>query len=327
MKKTLLLWILLGSFTAMAQTDTTKVEELNFDDFGNADDKVVKTYCTQKVVGLSPTKLISVGYEQQLEHTQTLNGTDTKQTVGGTRLMFNAPVISKSSLILNLGLNYWASNRDASSNPIYLRNLRTMGLNATVFKPLNNKNYLIVQASADHNANFDKITTFNGDALTYSVAALYGWKKNENQMFAIGLSRTYRGGESLIIPSVLYNRTYNANWGLEVTFPAKAHVRRNIKPSTYFMAGYEIEGNTFLLPEVGANNKDLYLRRGEVKPRIMFETKLKNFIWLSAQAGLRTNLRYEMFNDKNPVKDEAPINDLTLGSSMYFNVSLNLMSP
>ncbi|MDZ7899075.1 MAG: hypothetical protein U5N85_13760 [Arcicella sp.] len=45
-------------FLTFSQTDTTqtKTEDMNFDSFGDADDKKIKTYCTQKVNYLSPTK-------------------------------------------------------------------------------------------------------------------------------------------------------------------------------------------------------------------------------------------------------------------------------
>jgi hypothetical protein len=328
MKKVLLLALLFGQMVAQAQTDTTKVEEINFDDFGNADEKQVKTYCTQKVVGLSPSKLISVGYESHLNHTQTYVGDKTDHTIGGSRLQFNAPVISKSSMILSLGLNYWSTKRNNSNSSDYFRNLKTMGLNATMFKPLNNKNFIIAQASADHNANYSSPVEFNAKALTYSGAVMYGWKKNENTMFAVGISRTYRAGEALIIPTILYNKTYSAKWGIEATLPAKAHVRRNLKPNTYLLAGYEIEGNTFLLNKAGPVNSDLFARRGEIKPRIVLETKLKNFLWLSAQTGLRYDYRYNVHNKQNPTSDNSDfLNQVFLSNAMYFNVSLNLVSP
>ncbi|MDZ7899053.1 MAG: hypothetical protein U5N85_13650 [Arcicella sp.] len=91
------------------------------------------------------------------------------------------------------------------------------------------------------------------------------------------------------------------------------------------MLGYEIEGNTYFVGN--ANAADVYIRRGELKPRITFETKLMGFIWLSAQAGLRYNYRFDAFSTQNPVKDEMPIFTNKLGNPLYFNVSLNLVSP
>ena len=101
---------------AFAQTDTTKTntEELNFDDFGDVDNKNIRTFCTQKVNYLSPTKLISIGYESQLPfHLSSENATKSLlssthvNSFGGIRLGLNTPVISRSNFIFNLRLNFW----------------------------------------------------------------------------------------------------------------------------------------------------------------------------------------------------------------------------
>lgn len=334
---TLLPWLSYG------QTDTTKAaEEFNFEEFGDADNKVIKTYCTQKVNYLSPTKLISVGYEGQLPFHFTSVGThglpqaiSTAEThvntFGGFRLGVNTPVVSRSNFILNLGLTYW-NTRVALGNPERsanlfgnLKALNSAGINATVFKPFNNKNFLIVQANADLNGNYRSFDALDTKGLTFSGIAIYGWKKDDNLMWGLGVSRTYRAGQVLHIPVILYNRTFNQKWGVEAVLPAKAHVRRNFSPSSYLMAGYEIEGNAYYLGN--PSNTPLHLRRGELKPRIIFEQKITGFIWLSAQAGLRYNWRFNAFNSQNPTKDQKPLFENTLGNPLYFNVSINLVSP
>jgi hypothetical protein len=328
---------------SFSQTDTTKTaDDFNFEEFGDADDKVIKTFCTQKVNYLSPTKLISIGYESQLPFhlasvgthgmAQAISTTETHvNTFGGFRLGVNTPVISRSNFILNLGLTYW-NTRVALGNPERSANffgnikaLNSTGINATVFKPLNNKNFLIIQANADLNGNYRNFDELDTKGLTFSGTAIYGWKKDDNFMWGLGVSRTYRAGQVLHIPVILYNRTFNQKWGMEVILPARAHVRRNFSPSSYLMAGYEIEGNAYYLGN--PSGAPLHLRRGELKPRIMFEQKITGFIWLSAQAGLRYNWRFNAFNSQNPTKDQKPLFDNTLGNPLYFNVSINLVSP
>ncbi|MCY7358143.1 MAG: DUF6268 family outer membrane beta-barrel protein [Rudanella sp.] len=344
MKKIILMGLLaLVSLLTHAQTDTTKsaTADDNFEEFGDADDNKSRTYCTQKVSYLSPTKLISIGYEGQLPFhissigthglPQVISTAETHvNTFGGLRLAVNTPVISRSSFILNLGLTYWNTraslgNPERSTNFSSINPLNSTGINATVFKPFDNKHFLIVQASADFNGNYSSLDAINNKALTYSGTAIYGWKKNDNFMWGLGLTRTYRAGQVLHIPVVLYNRTFNQKWGVEAIVPAKVNVRRNFSPSSYLMFGYEIEGNTYFLKN--STGSDLYLRRGELKPRITFEQKLTGFIWLSVQGGLRYNWRFDAFNTQNPVKDQKPLFENTLGNPLYFNVSINLVSP
>lgn len=325
-----------------AQTDTTKVpaEELNFEEFGDADDKKIRTYCTQKVNYLSPTKLISIGYEGQLPfHLASvgpdgfIRGVRTKSEThvnafGGLRLAVNTPVISRSNFILNLGLTHW-NTRATLANPERsalfgnLGSLNSTGINATIFKPFDNEHFLIIQASADF--NYTRTDVLNPKGLTYSGTAIFGWKKNDNLMWGLGVTRTYRAGQLLHIPVIFYNRTFNQKWGVEAIFPARLHLRRNFSPTSYLMAGYEIEGNAYYLGN--PSGSDLYLRRGELKPRIMFEKKLTGFVWLSAQVGLRYNWRFDVFSTQNPVKDQKPLFENTLGNPLYFNVSINLVSP
>ena len=328
---------------SFAQTDTTKTksDEIDFDSFGDADDKKVKTFCTQKVNYLSPTKLISIGYEMQLPFhltstsvnniTKTINTTDTHvNSFGGLRVGLNTPIISKSSFILNLGLTFWntqVSVQDPERSIFFQRinSMNSTGLNLTAFKPLNDKQFLIFQVNADLSGNYGNLDGQLSKAMTYSGTAIYGWKKNDNFMWGLGVTRTYRAGQLLHIPVILYNRTFNPTWGIETTFPAKLNVRRNFSPTSYLMLGYEIEGNAFYLGQI--NNSNVFLRRGEMKPRITFETKLTGFVWLSAQAGLRYNWRFDAYDTQNPTANENRVFSNTLGNPLYFNVSLNFVSP
>ena len=135
-----------------------------------------------------------------------------------------------------------------------------------------------------------------------------------------------RAIQLLYIPVIFYNRTFNTKWGIETIFPAKLNFRRDFSPTSYLMLGYKIEGNTFYLGQINAS--DVYLRRGELKPRITFETKLTGFVWLSAQAVLRYNWRFDAYNTPNSVKlDGSSIISNTLGNLLYLNVSLNFVSP
>lgn len=339
MKKYCILWaILFLNGLAFAQTDTTKTntEEINFDDFGDADNKDIRTFCTQKVSYLSPTKLISIGYEAQLPfHLSSENAAKTSiasthvNSFGGIRLGLNTPVISRSNFILNLGFNFWntsAKLEKPENSNFYggIRALNSTGINATVFKPFDNKHFMIIQANADLNGNYRNLSDLDAKGMTYSGTAIYGWKKNDNLMWGVGVTRTYRAGQLLHIPVILLNRTFNQKWGIETILPAKFNVRRNFSPSSYLLLGYEIEGNTFFVANTG---QDVYLRRGEMKPRITFEKKLAGFVWLSAQAGWRYNWRFDGFSTQNPVKNEKPLIVNSLGNPLYFNVSINLVSP
>ncbi len=253
---------LMLSLTALAQD-----EDFNFGDFAAADDTEIKNYCNNKVLNLSPSKLISLsfdqlwGYDFDTEQGDAFVGPDfsrqskLKSNVSW-RLETNYPIISKSSLLVNAYLNYWESqynfaNRafeDDLSATLGNTALRTTNAGLIVFKPLNEKRFLIIQGEAAMNGNYDfGDISPETSKMKYSGALLYGWKFNDNTNFAVGVTRTYRGGRVLHIPIVMYNKTWNEKWGLEMLLPARGAVRRNFSTKSILMFGYELEGQSYHL--------------------------------------------------------------------------------
>ena len=104
--------------------------------------------------------------------------------------------------------------------------------------------------------------------------------------------------------------------------------------------GYELEGQSFRmyenLPGFDLRDEDLEIRRGEIRVRAVYEFSLKNFIWMSIQAGYRINYRYDvdrLVSGPDIYRafgllgspDYAQINALT--NPFYVNISVNLVSP
>jgi hypothetical protein len=209
--------------------------------------------------------------------------------------------------------------------------MTTAGINTTIFKPLNEKNFLILQASADVNGVFEKLSDVSGKALTYSWTAIYGWKTSEKNMIGTGIARTYRAGQLIHVPVLLWNKTFNDKWGMELLLPARGHIRYNFSTSNMLQFGFELEGNQFWMhPSPSSflsSTSPIYIQRGELKPRIMWDKKIAGFIWLNAQVGVRSNWRFDVMNEYNGRKDNQRYFTSNLSNPMYFNISLNLVSP
>jgi len=334
-----------------AQKDSTVVEEEDYSNYTSTESST--KYCTQKVRLLSPTKLVSAGYEWQAPYQVQFNyqepdGTPAdfsrpKQMVtyfGGMRLLANAPVISRNNFILNLGANYnetQISIEDADDNlmsPALADGLYTLGLNATAFKPFDDKHFMILSAQADWNSNkrfFPEAD--NGRVPTATLAGLFGWKKNDNYMIAIGATQTWRGGEKLYVPLLLLNKTFNDKWGLEMLLPARAHVRYNFSAQSLLLGGFEIEGNSYNLgnyyqtiPARVGSHVDAELRRSELKFRMIYERKITGFFWLSVQAGLRYNYKFNVSDERSSARGDFVLKS-TVGNTFYTGLSINLVSP
>lgn len=343
-----------------AQTDTldtgTTEEEEDYSQYENYDftDEKSKRFCTPKIFELSPAKLISVGFDYQgpfelgsdavsdgninwSEQRTKFNG------AGGMRVFANIPIVSKTNIVCQLGFNYWrvgfngeAENRTPLHRSLLYNGLTTAGLNGTVFKPLNEKSFFIAQASADLNGDyfFDNITPVK--YTRYSAAIIYGKKTSDRRMIGFGLSRTYRVGELNYIPVMLLNWTApNRKWGVEMLAPARAHWRRNFSSRKILLIGYELEGNSYrILREEEGVSRNIELRRSELRFRAVWEQSLKNFIWISVQAGYRYGYSFdldEFNNDREFFRgffgDQPYLQRNELSGTFYAGVSLNLVSP
>jgi Domain of unknown function (DUF6268) len=335
---------------AQNNTDTSAVEE-DYSKYEMAGDSATnlntKVYCSQKIIGLSPSKLISLGFDfvgANALTTDTLSqylGRDTKITSNaGLRFLANFPVISNNKMILNLGVNYLdfkykldsvAENPFASN--LAENGLRSYGINGTLFKPFNSKRFMILQLAFDHNS-INKLNEFDVKAIKTSVVGIYGVKPHDRLQWGLGLSRTYRGGGINYIPVFLYNYTFKSKkWGIEMLLPAKANVRYTLNSRNLLFAGFELEGAAYSFnldkSKYNLSFNRLQLERSEIRPRITYEFSIYQFIWLSLQAGYRLNYKFGVDDrdDMRLISDRPFIMNNTVKNAYYFNVSLNLVSP
>ena len=291
--------IVLTSTPIFAQTETESTDSYDdidwslYDDLG-FEDESIKRYANAKIEGLSPAKLISFGYDFQGPYTITAasegpaienqNGLafPEKQdfvvnSTAGIRAGFNLPVVSQTNLVWQMGANYWntsynyAEAPSASDNPLHQtlseHGLRTSGINTTVYKPLDEEQFILFQGSADMSGTYGS-SLMPAKYLKYSAAVLWGKRPTEKKQWAVGVARTYRVGELNYIPVILYNKTSaNNKWGTEALFPARVHVRRTINPRNMVFLGYELQGQSFRMYEnenlgFDIRNEDLEIRRG-----------------------------------------------------------------
>lgn len=261
------------------------------------------------------------------------------QSVQGFRFGANFPVISQTNVLINIGVNYWEShyqidneNEHPLARALERQALRTTGLTATVFKPLNETNFILFQGSANLSGDYFLPDFQPLNLARYSATLIYGWKKHDRLMYGFGLSRTYRIGEANYIPVVLYNYTFpSREWGIEAAFPARANLRRNFNSRSLAFIGYELEGQSYHMGSMEGIGgiADPELRRSELRIRATFERSLKDFIWVSAQVGLRYNWNFNLDDGDffRGFGDDEYALENSLENALYFNISINLVSP
>lgn len=348
---------------AQDTTKTSQTEE-DYSQYGDVEyvGSETKTYANAKINGLSPQRFASIAWDAQGAHTLkfseigsylpesnwTANEEGRVNYLGGLRLYANIPVISSNKLLWQLGFNYAASNYQITEIPLTGINpaskiipvldekgLKTSGLFSTLYKPLNDKQFVLVQVQADVSGNYSLSNPQSLRYSRYSAAALWGKRPHDRFQWGIGMSQTYRAGALNYIPVVMYNKTSKSGkWGTEILFPARAHARYRFSASSLLLMGYELEGNSYRLEDFSTAANSFELRRSELRPRIEFQKKLTGFFWVSAQAGFRLNYSFDadnLPNGKDFFRGFTGQQPFAAFSSMtpapYINFGIHFVSP
>ena len=365
--KTALIGFLLLPIIGFTQTDTTYQEvEEDYSMYDDVEDVgTIVTYCSPKIFDLSPNRFVSLGYDLTGigEFASSNEGTFAPDSSGygtqssdlkyhGLRLNANIPVISLSKFVWQLGGGINQSRMSIDNEELgnlghtqlseaISRNLTSINLNTTLFKPLNENSFFILQLLAEMNGNYDfksKQTTPDLNNTKYSGTLIYGKRPHDRLQWGIGLSRTYRAGELNYIPVVMYNYTSeNRKWGTEILFPARAHYRRKFNPRNILLAGYELEGTSYRLYDYDSqiNKQGLELRRSEIRARLDYQRQLVGFLWIGVQAGVILNYNFNVDelasnNNKDFYRGFFGNQPFVFSNNMspmpYLNLTLNLVS-
>ncbi len=338
-----------------------------YDDYGT--DETVKRYNTVKVQGGSPQKLVSVGYDYALSHdieagavgigeNSIPSATQRAQNYHGLRLSANLPVLSNRKILINVGANYAEArynfeNPDELTNPLHRAlygDIRTAGLNTTIFKPLNEKHYLLGYYMAEYNGDYTLNDMQPLSFVKHTWLGVFGWKFHERFQFGFGATQSYRAGEVNYFPIIMYNYTSeNGKWGIESLLPARGHYRYRFNSRNLILAGFDLEGTSYhlrgkgddclcfpendnpIMSHVDGYDRDkIELRRSEIRLNVKYEKALSDFIWISAQVGYAINYRSDVdsgeffrgfFRDINYVQEN------NVAGVPYVQFSINLVSP
>lgn len=354
------------SFPSLAQVDSTYQEEEDEEDYSMYDDVedvgVITTYCSPKIFDLSPNRFVSLGYDLTGKGTLTTsregafapdsvlsNTMGSKIGYHGLRLNANIPVISLSKFVWQMGgginqSRFTGEEFDSISDHSNFvndleQNLTSINLNTTLFKPLNENSFLILQMLLEQNGNYTfkssrSVPDFSNTR--FSSTLLWGKRPHDRLQWAVGLSRTFRAGELNYIPVVMYNYTSkNRKWGTEILFPARASYRRKFNPRNILLAGYELEGSTYRLYDSQLATNNLELRRSELRFRLDYQRQLKGFLWVGIQAGVIANYSFNVDSftatgNKEFFRgffgDQTYVFKNGVSPVPYLNISLNLVS-
>lgn len=292
-----------------------------------------KSYCNPLVLGQAPTKRLSLVYEYQSGFDipgqfQSGNQTamSTVNAVHNLRLQYSKNLVMKPKFYMSFNAGYWFTSynvADPVTNPfarlLSQRFFHGFSASSNMFKPLNSKNFILVNITLEAAGNGLSLQNFSGDNLLAGGAIIYGWKKGMQRMWGIGAFRGYRLGRVIHVPALLYNNSFNKKWGVDALLPARAQLRYTRSPKLMWTAGYELDGTQYALRTNGAFNNQFF-QRGEIRPRIGMERQLGKYGALTVNAGLRINGRFDVSSDyagKNLVIENNPATGLFINAGVH----------
>lgn len=349
--------VLMSTLCVQAQQDD---DEYDFDNATFADTTKTKTYANPKIFGLSPQRFVSVGWDYQGTHQARFSAIgkyDDEESpevaeeskvnsTQGLRIGLMAPVISKNRFLWQMSANFWNVNYNISptfkkdsaaglSNILGNRALNNLNYINTIYVPLDEKRFILLQGQADLSGNYNFKDFQSLKFLRYSGAALWGKRPNDRKQWAIGISRTYRVGNMNYIPVLLFNYTSeNRKWGTEILFPARASYRRTFSPRSLLLIGYELEGQSYRIAELSTPSQSFEIRRGELRPRLDYQRQLYGFFWLGVQVGARIDYSFDadyLGNNKEFFRgffgNQKFAMKNSLSTTPFANVSINFVSP
>ncbi|MCR9154018.1 MAG: DUF6268 family outer membrane beta-barrel protein [Bacteroidetes bacterium] len=355
-----LTFLLFGlQISLFAQEDSTNTEEeFDFSEYELAA-PAAKAFCNNKVLGQSPTSLFGLFYNHQLAHelvagepmNRPIHPEEAVQIDAAHQVSFvsNFPIVSRNNILVNLGVNYQRQSyqmSDVNSHPFAMEMdefaFNRANLTLTVFKPLNERNFILTQLQSELNGNYtaDNVDISN---LRFPLAVLYGWKPSDRLMYAFGLSRTYLGGALNYVPIIYYYHTFkNQKWGIEALLPARAMLRYRFNSLSYMGLGFNVNGATYSMNQAEQPNimpavpnyydaQDLELRRSEIRAGLSYSRQLNGFFWMSVEAGYRINYSFNVDEGGDFTRffgsEEPYFMENQLANTAYFTVGLSYVSP
>jgi len=330
--KLLLLVLAMFFFLADARAQDPEVEALDV------------IYASPGVRGMGKPRGVIIGYERlpgfgiESESDDPRVGDGTGQIRRHNKFFVRAlaPLVNKPQTKLILGFDYQLEefNFEGLSSASYGlyryledKNLKSIGLQLAYLHSLSERNFYLIRGKGELNGDYTRDNINISDYLKVTLDLAYGWKKTPDYSIGVGVQLGYTFGRQRVYPGILYNRTFNPQWGVEAIFPANARLRYNANEKTLFYVGYRLEGasyDIFADEEPLSEFGEIELRRTDIKGLLRMEREIYDFLWFAVEGGYRRYWRHRIFDEVGST-DELIINDLA--GAGYVGVELYLVPP
>ncbi|MFT5165364.1 MAG: hypothetical protein ACI8P3_000589 [Saprospiraceae bacterium] len=264
--------------------------------------------CKPGVINKSPGKGFLIEYELNPDIRMRSNNAASlsNPTKVGVNKRFNlklkAPLINKEKFKMLVGWNYYSEEykftyvgQDNASifNNIDDEHLKSSRISLYAIRPINHKYYVAIKAVASYNGDYDGALSFDERYTRYDFAGIFGVKKRTNLEWGVGLLVRKNFTKSFpLLPFAVYNQTFNAKWGVEITFPTSLQGRYNFNKKSLLLFGPQYQSRSYSIDitDKATNIEAPYLlRRSELRFNVRYDHNIKSWLWLELSTGYVRN--------------------------------------
>lgn len=306
-------------------------------------------YCKKGVAGMVEGKALVFDYEIVPKFSTNYKENSIEKKVKSNEYMtrwhtkFKLPLVNRPSLKMAIGFKYsreeFEFNESESGNGLLFEGLndkplKSAGTALYLFKAFNNRHYISARSGINFNGDYSKFISLNNRYLNYSFGALFGIKKNDFVEYGFGFEYANYFGRNSFYPVLMYNQTFNKNWGIEISLPIKAMARYNVSKNTLLYAGFSGGTANYAINlgnYNGSPNQFMQFRNLEEKFSVSIEQKIYSVFWMGLQAGYRMNISSTFTelggNNKKQLASSAPYgNGLYVNASLFISISKEMIA-
>ncbi|CAH0999036.1 hypothetical protein LEM8419_00331 [Neolewinella maritima] len=294
----------------------------------------------------SQSRGVSIRYETQPKFDWTgqdgiTGGTQTVTHLEQFTFKFKVPLLNKPRTKVLLGYE-WDTEKYFFDDPyvgfedkqtlfqlLDERRLKANKLSAYVTHSWDDRFYSSGRFRISYNGDYQGLINFDGIYRTYSAAAVYGKKVDEDTEWAVGITYSNNKARQIALPFFVYNRTFNARWGLQTALPGQAYLRRNVgrRMVNTFLLGATFDSKYYAINTGSRGGFEelgqFFLRNNGIRSMLQYEHSVSRWVWVFGQAGYYIPVTTRF----NPAETIDLDIETTVQGRPFFRVGLFLAPP
>ncbi len=255
--------------------------------------------CQPGVLNKSRSKGIAISYSFW-DGGQIADSEDLRlQSIQAITVKARIPILLKPRLKVLIGYDYgqevydFRTGTQSGFGEVFQQfhrvRLKNQGLGLYGSYTFNHKFYLAIRAKALYQGDYTGFIPFEDRFANYQFGAIFGIKRNENEEIGIGFNLRHNFRNTLVLPFLIYNKTFNEHWGIETVLPASVLGRYNVKPGCILLFGARFRSRGYAA-ELDQGRVQYHVRNAAIQSMVSWEQKLVPWVWANVSAGYQVNL-------------------------------------